>query len=234
MSNQDRDQSEASREACRQFDINLAAFLEGEPRPQVTAHAPTCPFCSVLLGDLELIRTESCALSLEDPPARLWANVRSTLAAEGVIRERQRGFMGGFAFPSFGRVAAPVTALACLAVLSSVLMVRPSSIDRSRTSSWLSVADREAMAAKVYTLEDSALASTVGELENNFQARQASLAPSVQEAYLKGLQSLDDSIRECRESVESEPGNTLAREYLVAAYSQKAEVLAAALKYDVP
>lgn len=234
MTDQKRHEPEASRGACRQFETNLADYLEGEPCPQVAAHADTCPFCSVILRDLEGMRTECRTLSLEDPPARLWANVRATLATEGVIRERRQGFLGGLAFPVFGRAAVPVTALACLAVLSSVLMVRPSSINRSRTSSWLSVADRDATAAKVYTLDNSALAGMVGELENNFEARRGSLAPSVQESYRKGLQSLDDSIRECRQSVESEPGNTLAREYLVAAYSQKAEVLAAALKYDVP
>jgi len=55
----------------------------------------------------------------------------------------------------------------------------------------------------------------------------------VKATYRKGLESLDASIEECRASVEREPGDTLARQYLVAAYTQKAEVLATALQFDV-
>ena len=96
------------------------------------------------------------------------------------------------------------------------------------------MADRQEMAARIYATEDASLAATVSSLEESFNARQASLAPSVKAAYLKGLRSLDDSIRECRASLEREPCNTLTRAYLVSAYTQKAEVLAAALKFDVP
>ena len=234
MTDPEKDQSESSRLACRQFDIDLADYLEGESRPQVPLHAQDCPFCSAILADLELIRVESRSFTLEEPPPRIWANVRSTLVAEGVIRERAAGLFGVFPFPSFARLAVPVSALACLLVFSSILMVPPSSIDHSSTSRWLALADRDAVAEKVFLLEDSALASMVGDLEKSFEARRTSLAPAVDETYRKGLESLDDSIRECRASVESEPGNTLAREYLTAAYTQKAEVLAAALKYDVP
>jgi hypothetical protein len=233
---QDRTQDEPAlnRPACRQFDTDLPAYLEGEARPDLLRHAETCPYCSVILADLEQMRQQAHALPLEEPPARLWANVRSTLAAEGIIREQPRRAAGWFTMAGWGRYAAPLGALASLVVLGAVLLVPPGSLDHSRTSGWLSVADRDAMAARVYRLEDSALANMVGELEQSFDAQQGSLAPSVKAAYLKGLDSLDVSIRECRASVEREPGNTLARQYLVAAYTQKAEVLAAALKFDVP
>jgi hypothetical protein len=46
------------------------------------------------------------------------------------------------------------------------------------------------------------------------------------------LNSLDASIRECNDSLQREPGNSLAHEYLLAAYSQKAEVLSSALEID--
>lgn len=233
---QDRTQNEPepNRPACRQFDADLPAYLEGEARPEVLHHAETCPFCSVLLADLDLLRQEAHELPLDAPPDRVWAQVRATLAAEGLIRQQKRRATGWFPALAWGRFAAPAGALASLVVLGAVLLVPPGSLDHSRTSGWLSVADRQAMAARVYQLEDSALASMVGELEKSFHAQEASLAPSVKAAYVKGLKSLDVSIRECRASVEREPGNTLARQYLVAAYTQKAEVLAAALKFDVP
>jgi len=76
------------------------------------------------------------------------------------------------------------------------------------------------------------LARTVDEMEKSFQARRATLDPAVKAIYEKGLESLDSSIDECRTSVEQEPQNSLASEYLVAAYTQKAAVLESALQFE--
>jgi hypothetical protein len=233
MVSHSEDQFEGSRPECRRVELELCAYLEGESRPEVERHAASCPFCSVLLADLELIAKEARSLPLEEPSPRVWANVRATLCAEGIIRERENR-SGWFAFPALAHWAAPVGALAALVVISTALLVPSASIDHSSTASWLTIADRDAMAARVLANEDSALVSTVSELEKSFDAREASLEPSVKQVYLSGLKTLDESISKSRASVEREPGNTLAREYLVAAYTQKAEVLAAALNYDVP
>ncbi len=234
MTDYDRDRDAAMRSECGRFELELPAYLEGEPRPEVEQHAATCPFCSVVLADLRLIRTEACSLSFETPPARVWTNIRAQLSAEGLIKE-QSSWKRWFEWRSLEHSAAPLGALACLVIFSTVVLLVPStSMDRSTTASWLSLKDRDAMAARILRVEDGDLASMVGELEKDFNARQGSLAPTVKATYLQGLKSLDDSITECRASVQKEPGNTLAREYLMAAYSQKAEVLAAALKYDVP
>jgi len=233
MMEQDMHANEIIRAECRQFEIDLADYLEGEPRPEVARHAETCPFCSVVLADLALLRSEARSLPLEDPPARVWANVRAQLAAEGVVRE-QGSWRRWFSAVNLQHAAAPFGALACLAILSAGLVVPNSSMDRARTAGWLSLKDRDAAAARILKVEDGELADMVSELERDFHDQQASLAPAVKETYLQGLKSLDESISECRASVQEEPGNTLARQYLVAAYTQKAEVLAAALKYDVP
>jgi len=76
------------------------------------------------------------------------------------------------------------------------------------------------------------LEQAVRELEEAFKAREATLAPDVQATYEHSLSSLDASIRECNDSLQREPGNSLAHEYLFAAYSQKAEVLSSALEFD--
>jgi hypothetical protein len=234
MTDNDRDRDAAMRPECDRFELELSAYLEGEPRPELERHAATCPYCSVVLADMALIRTEAASLPLETPPARVWANVRAQMAAEGLIKE-QASWKRWFDWRSLEHSAAPLGALACLVIFSSVVLLVPStSMDRSTTASWISLKDRDAMAAHILRVEDGDLASMVGELEKDFNARQGSLAPTVKATYLQGLKSLDDSISECRASVQKEPGNTLAREYLVSAYTQKAEVLAAALKYDVP
>jgi len=69
-------------------------------------------------------------------------------------------------------------------------------------------------------------------LEEAFRAREGSFAPDVKATYENSLNSLDASIRECGDSLQREPGNSLAHEYLLAAYSQKAEVLSSALELN--
>ncbi len=217
------------REACRRFDLELSAYLEGEGRPYIRDHARDCAYCAVVLADLEILRAECRSLELAEPSAVLWTNVRAALRAEGVIRPAREPW---FRRLSPGHVAGPVGALACLGVLAALLLVPPASIDSSRSAGWLAITDRDRIADQVIRREDAGLAQTVAELQKAFEGRQAHMAPAVKASYRQGLDSLDTSIRECQESIRREPANTLARQYLVAAYTQKVEILNAALEYD--
>jgi hypothetical protein len=218
-------------EACRFFDAQVADYLEGEDRPAVVAHATECPFCAVIFADLRALISGSAALEGEDPPARVWANIRATLAAEGVFREP-----AGF----WARWVSGLTSLPGPALVGSLVAVMALAIGLSvsreafgpRTTPRSPAARVVTVAARPVSGEDAALAETLKELENSYQARKASFDPGLKDTYEKSLASLNNSIRETQDSVEQEPGNTLAREYLDAAYEQKAEVLSAALEYD--
>jgi hypothetical protein len=218
--------------ACRQFQAALAAYLEGEAQPGVERHAGECAFCSTLLSDLQMLSLEARKLPLEEPPARLWANVRSRLAEEGIFREPARGWSRWLPMPNWAHAAAPSAALACLVLFGLALVVPSRSLDPN--SAWLASSDRARVAQHVIAMEDSTLESTVKELQKDYDHQQTHLTPAIRVTYQQGLASLDNSIRQCRASVEQEPANQLARQLLVAAYSRKAEVLATALKFDVP
>src|SRR5947199_150511 len=113
----------AESEACRLFDAQVADYLEGEDRPVVLAHAKECAFCGVLLADLQGLMVQSQEMPLVDPPARVWANIRATLAAEGVLREQGTLWERWFSrLTLFGSPAA-VGALAALVVLAVGLSV---------------------------------------------------------------------------------------------------------------
>src|SRR5215471_9744048 len=79
----------ASDAGCRRFDVELAAYLEGEERPALSDHVRDCPYCYAILSDLEGIRSSSSDLATEEPPPRLWSNIRASLIAEGIIRQPQ-------------------------------------------------------------------------------------------------------------------------------------------------
>ncbi len=220
------------RAGCRLFDAQLAAYLEGEARPEVIAHAQGCPFCRVVLGDLEQIISQSRLIGLEEPPARLWANIRVTLAEEGIFRPTLSGW--GRWSPRFFilRNPAAVAALACLVVLGAILLVPPRAGEQNGTSNWFSRRAEVTVATAVHPGEENNLARTVEEMETTYQRREISFEPTLKASYQKSLASLDTSIRECLDSLRQEPSNTLAREYLLTAYARKAEVLTSALQFD--
>jgi len=217
---------DAARAQCREFDLYLPAYLEDASHPEILSHAKQCDFCSVVLADLQLIQLQSREALLEDPPARVWANVRATLESEGVFRESKTSWPGWAAwFPKTGvlRYATPFAALALMVFFSTVLLVPPTSVGPKMTS-----------ALPPGTASDASLAAPVGldKMEVSYRNREKSFDPVVKASYQKGLDSLNNSIQECQESVKKEPGNTMAREYLATAYQEKAAVLSAALEYD--
>lgn len=216
----------AARAQCREFDFYLPAYLDDGSHPEILSHAQQCAFCSVVLADLQLIRSQSPQAMLEDPPARVWANVRATLDSEGVFHEPKKGWPGWAAwFPKAGplRYATPFAALALMVFFSTVLLVPPTSVGPKITA-----------ALPPGTASDASLAAPVGldKMEVSYRNREKSFDPVVQASYQKGLDSLNNSIQECKESVKREPGNAMAREYLATAYQEKAAVLSAALEYD--
>lgn len=217
---------EAARAQCRQFDLDLPAYLEDGGHPEILSHAQKCAFCSVVLADLQLIRSQSHEALLEDPPPRVWANIRATLDSEGVFREPITGWPGWTAwFPKTGllRYATPFAALALMVLFGTILLVPPTSVGPKMISA---LPPRPAI--------DTSLAAPAGleKMEISYRNHEKLLDPAVQASYQKGLESLNNSILECQESVKKEPGNTMAREYLATAYQEKAAVLSAALEYD--
>ena len=222
-----KDPSGAARALCSQFDLDLPAFLEGEDRPAVISHANQCPYCSVVLADLRLIQSQLPETFLEDPPARVWANVRATLASEGLFREPVAGWRTWFSQGGLLRYAAPFAALASLILVATILLIRPTSLPPPSISNSAPQVGAPLALIEMPVDPPDGLAM----MERSYQDSEKSLDPVVRASYQKGLKSLDNSIEECKASVKKDPGNSLAREYLAAAYEQKAAVLSAALEY---
>ena len=219
--------------ACYRFDFELAAHLEGETRPHVAGHALQCPRCGPILADLQQIAALSRQLPAAEPPATVWANVRAALAFEGVIHEPVSFWQRWLGEVRLVPHPIPLGAVGCLAILATFLMGTPDIPDQAGMSAWpVAVSAVNGVSVQAMT-QDADLFRTIRELENSYNSRAQSLDPGVKDTYEKSLGSLNSSIRECLDSLRREPANTLAREFLLAAYTQKAEVLASALEFDV-
>jgi hypothetical protein len=69
-------------------------------------------------------------------------------------------------------------------------------------------------------------------MELAYQAREGSLEPTLKATYNRSLETLDATILECIRQCKRDPGNALARQFLMHAYQSKAEVLASALEFN--
>ena len=197
-------------EACRRFDAQLQSYLEGEHRPELQVHASDCEYCGAVLADLLLLRTAGSELEPEQPPARMWANVRAALLQEGLIRPaRSRGWT----WAQWLWRPIPAAALATVLALAVVFF-------HSRT--------RPHPNPSLQAIGN--VQTTVTEMERAFHVQSATLDPRIRLAYDKGLATLDGEIGDCEAALARQPDDSLTREYLASAYNEKAEVLASALE----
>jgi ribosomal protein S27AE len=218
--------------ACVQFDAELEAFLEGEPHPFIISHSHDCPSCGALLADLETLRMAALSLPEEEPSRAVWANVHATLEAEGAFGAPVSGWRQILQWRLFPH-AIPLGVLAALLFLGSVLTMPTGDVQRwGSANEAASSQGVTQLASAIPVGEDGALARVVSDLERSFRANEASMAPDLKATYEKSLVSLDGSIEECLDSLRHEPGNTLAHDYLLTAYTRKAEVLSSALEFQ--
>lgn len=199
---------------CRDFDAQLSDYLEGQDRPAVSAHAAECEFCGVLLADLLLAHSACAELAEEEPPARVWANVRATLVAEGLVHppRQRRPWMGWLLRP------VPAAALTAL-VLFSVFTTRK----------WVHH-NKPLVKDVAEAIVGPAVVANVSQMEVTFRAQSARLNPTIERAYEEDLASLDGEIKECQDTLARQPDDNLSREYLASAYTEKARVLESALE----
>lgn len=214
---------------CASFEAELPAYLEGEERPQLVAHAEHCDFCRCVLADVQQIRMLGSEVGLEDPPASIWTGVRSALIAEGVIK------LSPGARPRWGwrmfRAPLPAGILAA-AALAIVLFKAPGYLVQRHQASSPTI--HASLTREYMGREDvTQLQRTIEQLELAYRANEALLEPSMKMTYQTGLASLNDEIRECQTSVEQDPENRMARQYLSSAYAQKAELLQSALEFNL-
>jgi hypothetical protein len=220
------------RDSCVNFEAELAAYLEGEECPGLLSHASHCDFCRCVLSDIQQIRTISSGIELEDPPAVVWTRVRSALVAEGIIK-MPPGFRPRWA-P--GRVARlfrapmPVAALAAAIIAAVVLLKAPKHQGHAPVARAVRTAVVQEYMAPAEVAE---LKRTIQQLELAYDANESLLEPSMKATYRKSLDSLNDEIRECESSIQQDPQDGLARQYLSTAYAQKAQLLQSALEFDL-
>jgi hypothetical protein len=209
---------------CSEFIEQLDAWMEGEREQQARAHALECSRCRGFADDLDAIQSSAAALMVADPepPARIWRALRQQLSEEGLIVDGSRNGAGAAsrALPLasrphswldgfFAAIPRPAVAAAYLILLCALALGLAGTfgIRTAQTPSF-------PVSMQLDNDERSAVSSAHGQKS------------AVSSSLSNNLAIVDNYITLCEKSVQEEPENEVARDYLYQAYQQKADLLA--------
>jgi hypothetical protein len=217
----------ATSNSCTGFLSHLETWIEGERPVDAKAHLRDCASCQAIVADLNAIETEARSWSAleSEAPERVWISLRAQLEQEGLIHsaDADRVVVAAVA-PShadwlrglFNRIPRPALAGAYLSVLVALGFALSGPANReSNQARWLRGTEVETspLSAKLNSFEQNPLASR-------------DLNPAVTASLQQNLAIVDNYISLCEKSVQEEPENEVARDYLYEAYQQKADLLA--------
>ena len=192
--------------------------MEGDRHPDALAHLRDCPRCRSLVEDLKMIQAtaQEWGRTESEPPAHLWNSLRAQLVQEGLIHQqsKHRGWLTGW-LPSLPR---PALAGAYLAAVIAVAFGLSGPVNqRINRARWLEGTQNSTTPLRAQFASAEMNATTLSVPDSN---------PTVTASLHNNLAIVDNYIVLCEKSVNEEPENELARDYLFEAYQQKADLLA--------
>ena len=211
---------------CSEFEPYAAQYLENElpAGSPAAAHVRTCPRCAARVSDLERIVSAAATLPGQEPPERVWISHRARMGQDRMFR-RSPSLLERL---GLGTAAQPGSALATLAIcaLATLMLFTPSRPAGPEHGG--SMAKRAGLPTWSFPSIHQQLATAEAEENNGHSLRD----PEVAAAYRQDLALVDNMIGVCQKSVDENPEDEMARDYLLAAYQQKADLLNALSERD--
>jgi hypothetical protein len=216
---------------CVQFQEILPEVFEGGRTAEQESHLKSCPMCSGLVADLDLIAREARQLQeVAEPNQRVWNSIEIALRQEGIIRDPRLGPSLVPARPRRWNLAwlAPVAALVLVAF--GIVIYQRGSRD-SRLAAHLDTTAPSLVAI----LPHSQKPSNVNNSEDDqLLAAVASRSPAMQAQYASNLQNVNAYIKDAEESAQADPNDEEAQQIVMDAYEQRATVYEMALDRSLP
>jgi hypothetical protein len=220
---------------CAQFQESLPEAFEGGSTVEQDSHLKSCPTCSSLVADLNLIAREARQLQeVAEPNPRVWNSIELVLRQEGIIRDPDLG-------PSL--VPPPRVrrwSMAWLAPAAALLLVGfgIAIYERGSADSKLS-AHLDTMApplsGDLSTEQKPAIGTnTVNNDDDQVLAAVASRSPAMQAQYASNLQNVNAYIKDAEASAQADPNDEEAQQIVMDAYEQRATVYEMALDRSLP
>jgi hypothetical protein len=224
---------------CQQFLDSAADWMEGNRSSEAQAHRSACLRCGAIITDLEAIQHAAPLLAepFAEPPARVWLAIRAGLEAEGILRtprSRFDGLIGGLK-DLLASAPRPVMAGAYAALFAAgvALFFATSSNHRAPQLGASNTPEIAVMqTSQTSAPSDRTYSAQLASVEQNTMGTVRAQDPAVAASYRQNLAIVDNFISVCEKRVEQDPQNSVAREYLLNAYQQKADLLAAMVDRD--
>lgn len=210
---------------CREFESVLEQANDQPMPAEAAAHLKQCGDCRSLAADLESITAMARELSVpdEEPPARVWIQLRAQLVEEGIIRtpelqhaaEQKSGWLAGV----LGFMRRPVMVAAYAAIM---VLVAGYAWQRNRV-----IDEPTQFPPSAVTAENN-----LNKLETQTMADLQTIDPEANVKLRRDLKIVNDFIAVCQKAVREEPKDETARQYLYGAYQQKSQLLTAATEHS--
>jgi hypothetical protein len=230
---------------CAEVQQVLPEMSEGGENIEYQAHLKSCPECSELVSDLELIASASRQLAdVDEPPQRVWVKIAAELRAEGIIREPESEPARPVLVPSAGRrwnawwlvpvaaalvvagsyvikpkPAAPVARQDAPATISSPPQASaPAQVAADTKSHQPVAASNPSKSTDSVGPDDHAPMMTASTADQKFLEQ---VSPEMRLAYEGQLRTVNSYIRDAENYLKQNPGDEDARQHLMEAYEQK-------------
>jgi len=217
---------------CRKSMEYISRSIDGDLPERESArlerHLAACGECRALREDLRKIVRGAARLETPEPSGKVWQTVRARLEA-GAIRPSDEGPVV-VRRPFFG-LSHPALSLAGAAALALILVASGLVIGRRLGREEVRLGPEAGEAYTLAKLDEAELRyqQAIRALGEAFAAEKGALDPQVAELFERNLTVIDATIQACRRAVLEEPDDLEARNYLLAAYTQKLTLLDSAL-----
>ena len=216
---------------CADFQEVLPEVIEGGRSTEQESHLKSCPMCSGLVADLDLIAREARQLQeIAEPNPRVWNSIEIALRQEGIIRDPRLR-------PELVPPRPRRWNLAWLAPVAAILVVGfgIGVYQRGSGDTKLSAHLDSTTPAAVANLPTSQKPSNVNNIEDDqLLAAVASRSPAMKAQYASNLKNVNAYIKDAEESAKADPNDEEAQQVVMDAYEQRANVYEMALDRSLP
>jgi hypothetical protein len=204
---------------CVELQQSLAEVEDGGSSEQ-KAHLRTCPACSALLKELNLIVAAASQLQeANEPSLRVWNSIEFALRQEGLIRPPRAGRSRVPSFSTrWGAARWLVPAAAMLLLALGIYLRREALPDQVEHQAPVAVA-----VGNPPDLDDADLMQEVADND-----------PAMKTQYAENLRQVNESIRDAQGLVDESPNDEDARRSLMDAYQQKSMLFKMAMDRSLP
>lgn len=219
---------------CRKSQEYISRSIDGElsdrERARLEKHLESCPECRTLSRDLERIVAGAGRLETPQPSEMVWTKIRTGLIkarreGERLEAPRRQEFWLGAPALRYAGVASLALLLVVTGVVVGLRLGRGKAIPAGPEA-------REKYTLAKLDEAEGYYQKAIRSLSEAFASGKGSLPAEVSEIFDRNLAVIDATIKACRQSVLEAPDDLEARNYLMAAYTQKITLLDSALDFQ--